>query len=283
MARTISTIYNSIIIEKESMSSLGGLLPETENAANLLSGLNSGSKVAVWRLWAWVTAAAIWVHENLWDAFKAEVDAIVAAAIPGTAQWYRNMCLLYQHGDNMVYSNYKYQYATTDTDKQIIKRASATEQGGNVLIKVAKESGGCPVKLTTEELEAFTEYIDKIKFAGTFCPVISQDADLVNLDIEVHYDPQVMNSSGELLSDTSVKPAEDAINNYLANIEWNGVMKVSGIFETVMDATGVDDLVINSVEAKASGESTYNTVERSYSTVAGYIIANTLTITYTSV
>jgi len=283
MARTINEIHDQIITEKQSMNELNALQPEIDDAQTLLDDLKSSSLVAKWRLWVFLTAVAIWIHEKLWDVFKSEVDAIVAAAIPGTARWYRAMCLIYQHGDDLTYTEFKFQYDPIDPTKNIIARASATEQGGNVLLKVAKIENSLPVKLTTAELEAFTEYIDKIKFAGTFCPVISADPDLVNINLDVHYDPSLINANGELLSDTSIKPVEDAIINYLTTLPWNGTLRNSAVVDAAQASTGVNDIVLNLIEAKSNLAANYEEVERIYLSVAGYITLNDLNITYISV
>jgi len=283
MARTITAIYDEIIAEKQSMSELTALMPNPDSAQTLLTDLTSTSKVSVWRLWAWLTAVAIWIHEKLWDAFKAEVDAIVAAAIPGTARWYREMCLNYQYNDEMVYENFKFIYNPVDVSKRIIARASATEQGGNVLLKVAKLVNGVPEKLSNDEFLAFTSYISKIKFAGTFCNIISAESDLMNATITVYYDPLLINTSGELLSNTAIKPAEDAVQNYLATLPWDGAMLKSAVVDAVQKAVGIADVELVTLQAKAHNAANYTTVTRRYVSTAGYITVNNLQITYISV
>lgn len=284
MARTISEIYDEIMTEKQNMSELAALQPAADTSQTLLEDLTSTSKVAIWRLWAWLTSVAIWIHEKLWDAFKAEVDAIVDAAIPGTARWYREMCLNFQYGDELVYLNNKYQYNPVDTDNCIIARASATESGGNVVLKVAKLVDGSPEKLSNDEAAAFAEYIDKIKFAGTFCQIISYDPDLINIEMEVYYDSTLLNSDGELLSDPSVKPVEAALEAYLSDLPWNGAVMLSSLVDAVQGATGVVDVVLESVEAKSAVAIGFTTVTRVYSTVAGYIVQDDPPqITYISV
>lgn len=283
MARTISEIYNQIAAEKAAMSELNSLQPAIDSSQTLLNDLTSTSKVAVWRLFAFVMAVAIWVHEKLWDAFKSEVDAIVAAAIPGTTRWYRNMCLLFQYRDMMNYQDYKFQYDPVDPDKRIIARASAIEQGGDVLLKVAKEEAGVPVKLEADELAAFKSYISKIKFAGTWCNVVSADPDLFNVSIQVHYDASLLNAAGELLNQPGTKPVEDAINTYLASLPWDGVYLNNALIDAVQAATGVLDVVLVNAAAKANAATSFNTISRTYRTVAGYMIANELNITYISV
>lgn len=283
MSRTITAIYDEIIAEKQSMSELTALVPNPDSAQTLLTDLTSSSKVAVWRLWVWITAVAMWIHEKLWDEFKAEVDAIVAAAIPGTARWDREMCLNFQYQDEMVYENFKFIYKPVDVSKRIVARASATEQGGNVLLKVAKVVNGIPEKLSEDELLAFMGYIAKIKFAGTFCPVVSTDSDLMSASLDVYYDPTVINTLGQLLSNTAIKPAEVAINDYLSTLPWDGVMLKSAVVDAVQKAVGVEDVVLNLLQAKAHSALNYTTVTRTYRSVAGYITIDNLLINYISV
>lgn len=283
--RTITEIYNEIVAEKEQMAELSTLQPSVDSAQTLLTDLTSTSKVAVWRLWAWVTAVALWTHEKLWVAFRAEVDAIVAAAIPGTVQWYREMCLQFQYGDAMVYENFKYSYNPANPANRIIARASATEVGGYVRLKVAKVDGGQVQKLTSDQYDAFVGYISKIKFAGTYCQIISAEADLLRVSLEVVCDPTLINDSGELLSNPSVKPVEKAINNYLASLPWDGTLRLSALVDAVQQVAGVVDVTLISASAKAYAATDWNAISRDYQTVAGWITTDTdqPIITYQSV
>ena len=280
MARTISEIYDAMIAEKEAMTELAALQPLVDSSQTLLSDLTSTSKAAVWRLMFWVVAVAMWTLEKLWDVFKAEVDAIVDTSIPGTAQWYRDQCFLFQYGYEMVYSNYRFNYEISDATKQIIKRASVQEFGGSLLIKVAKEESGNVVPLDTDELEAFSAYINQIKFAGTFINIISLDSDLINITLTVYYDAKVMNSSGQLLSNTGVEPVTNAIEEYLATLPFNGVYRNSDMINAVHAADGVVDVVAGTVQAKSNDAANYTTVNRIYQTVSGHIELNTLNVTY---
>ena len=71
MARTIQQIYDAIITEKQNMTALNALQPSVDNAQTLLSDASSSSKVAAWRLLFWVVAAAIYLHEVIFDKHKA--------------------------------------------------------------------------------------------------------------------------------------------------------------------------------------------------------------------
>ena len=74
MARSVETILNEMIIAKENEESL--------------SGLNSDSKTAIWRLLFYVVASAIHILEVVLDAFRVEVHKAIKDNRPGTLGWY---------------------------------------------------------------------------------------------------------------------------------------------------------------------------------------------------
>ncbi len=173
MARSIATIYNEIVADKNAQASISSLAPTADTEQQLQADLNSSSKVAIWRLWAYVAAVAIYTHEVLWDLYKAELQAIASGAIVGTSPWYQAQVFAFQNGDPLVYesSTGRYKYAAVDTAKQIVKRCAIVEQSdGTLAFKVAKLSSGLPVALTTPEQTSLTGFLKKIRFAGTRLP-----------------------------------------------------------------------------------------------------------------
>lgn len=267
MARTITEIQQEIINEKSNH-------PELDN-------LDSGSATAIWRLWAYVVAVAVYMHEALWDLFKNEIDEIVAGAISGTPRWYQEQCFLYQHGDDLTYEDEQFIYNPVDLTKQIIKRASVTENLGIVFIKVAKlDSEELPTKLSADELNGFTSYINQIKFAGTRASVISLYADDVEVDLDIYYDPTVINGDGTLISDPTVYPVNEAVNDFLTAIPYDGKLYKSKLIDAIQAAEGVIDVVVTELKAKANTESVYTAITRVYSAASGYYRANNVSINY---
>ena len=74
MARTILEILDDIITEKETHAELDNLQPKPDNSQTFLDDLTTTSKVAIWRLWAFTTAVAIFAHEKIFDSHKLEVE-----------------------------------------------------------------------------------------------------------------------------------------------------------------------------------------------------------------
>lgn len=249
MARTILEIYDEIILEKENQTSLSGLLPASESSSNLLAALTSGSKVAVWRLWAYTMAVAIHIHEQLWDIFLDDAKAIIRQAAAGTAAWYQKMMYLWQYGDSMTWNGNQYVYDPVDPSKQIITRCAIEERGdGVVVIKVAKGEEQLE-KLTATELAALESYVHKIKFAGTRAAVFSLDPDQVTINYNIYYDPIIP------VQDTKAG-VQATIERFLASLPFNGTFNITKFTDALQSVEGVKDPVFQQATFTPSGGST---------------------------
>lgn len=249
MARTIQEIYDSIITEKENQTELTGLLPSSDNYTNLLNDLTSTSKVAIWRLWAYMMSVAVRVHELVFDLFKEEVEAIAAAAPPGTPAWYQKMMLLFQFGYNLEYANYQYDYATEDDSAKIIKYCAVSERtDGVVIVKIAKEVNYEPAALTTTERAAAESYAAKIKFAGTRLAVSSANADVFAPVYDIYYDP--------IIPLTTVQSnIQIAIDDFRKALEFDGRIRITSFTDAMQQVDGVIDVVFQSATITPEGGS----------------------------
>ena len=132
MARTIEQINNEIIKAKESEPAL--------------AGLTSTSKVAIWRLWAYITAFVIWTLEKIFDEHKKEVSEALSELKPHTARWYRNKALAFQYGFDLhsetdLFDNTGKSKEEIENSK-IIKYSAVTEVEieSRLIVKIATES-----------------------------------------------------------------------------------------------------------------------------------------------
>lgn len=282
MARSIGTIYAAIVADKDAQASLASLAPAMDTEQGLLASLNSSSKVAIWRLWAYITAVAIYTHEVLWDLFKAELETIAANAIVGTLPWYQAQVFAFQNGDPLVYNSQtgKYGYAALDAAKQIVKRCAIVEQQDGVLgFKVAKLSAGLPVALSSPEQTSLAAYIKKIRFAGTRFTLISGAGDLLKITATIYYD-------GVIPSATIKTNVEAAIGAYVGGLPFNGEFLLSRLVDTIQAVTGVADVVLVTAQTKQAAPDVYATISRVHVPVYGYYqldssSGNTLTDTLT--
>ncbi len=266
MARTILEIYQEIIDEKETRTALSALLPAEETSQNLLDDLTSNSKVAIWRLWAFIIAVAHHVHETFFDQFLIEAQAIADSAVPGTPLWYKQTMLDFQYGDSLEEIDGRFQYEQIDEEKKIIKRCSVEERtDGVVAVKVAKEDDmEQPIPLEEAERLALNSYAAKLKFAGTLLVVTSIDADLLRATYKIYYDPQV--PLGALKIDL-----QEAIDEFLADeIPFDGEFIVTRFTDKLQAVEGVVDPVFQSAESKPANFGNWSEFEIKTDSAAGW-------------
>jgi hypothetical protein len=264
MARTVAVIKQQLIDQK--------------NATPELSGLTSTSQTAIWNLWLFIQAVAINIFENLQDTYKTDIEAIAAAAIPNTDAWVQAKAFEWQSGDNIQLINLVPTYNVINSAKKIITRCSVKTDNNRICqIKVAKSDPA--TKLSSLELAGIQSYYSTIGNAGIAYNIVSDEADKIEIAADVYYDGQY--------SDTIKDATNLALNNYLKNIPFDGVIYVSKIEDVFQSVTGIKDVkltVINTrrnAQAYGTGEVVYNlstgTNIRLYQTYAGYILEETTT------
>lgn len=271
MAREIVEIYDEMITGKNALQELNSLQPNVDSGQTFLSDLTSASKVAVWRTMYFVMAVGIWTVEKLFDDHVVWIENRAKELIVGNIDWYARIALEFQYGDALVFDGKEFNYPTFNPANQIVKLVSLNEIEETTYMKIAKLNGsGDPEELTNDELEAFKAYINKRKFAGTRFVFISREADLLRIQYRVYVDPLTMNLSGQLISDPSVKPVEDAINNYCKQLPFNGEFSITALTDKIQDAQGVVNPVYQSAQAKY-GTNSFVAIGDYYQPNAGYL------------
>lgn len=256
MARSISDIQAAIAAARAAR-------PE-------LAALTSPSATTIYRLIEYVMAVAHWAQETLWDRFRADVEATIAAAPAGTAAWYAARALEFQAGDSLVIQpSGKPGYAAGTSGAKIVVRATAKENDltGKLFVKVAKAgaTAGTLAALSASELVQVQGYFARLRFAGTRLEVVSRDADRLQLTGTVYYDP--------LLDVATFKTAVvGAVQGYLANLAFDGQVYVARLEDAIQAVPGVQDVALTRVAAR-TGTAAPVTFSRVYETAAGYIVA----------
>lgn len=235
MARSIGTIYNEIIAAKSNRVEL--------------EDLNSNSSTAIWRLFAYIVATAIFSFETMMDLFKAEVDGIIAATKPGTLLWYRSACLSYRYGVYLVVHNGRISYPVDDTTPPLLAQCSVREVSDGLVIKIAKEDAGNLTPITTDEFNAFAAYLSSIKYAGTPIRIVNASANLLKLYAVIYYDPMIIKASGQSIADNQ-RVVDNAIYAYLKSLPFDGRLKRSSLTEIIKSVPGVMDAHITVLQHK---------------------------------
>ena len=270
MARTIDEIQQAIIDAKDGDSTL--------------SALTSTSNVAIWQLWTYIIAVCQWVLENLFDSHKSEVSGIIATQKPHTLQWYVTMAKQFQYGVALPVDSDTYTTPSDDPTIAIIQYAAAVELTNLIRVKVATTSSGALAPISSPQLTAFTAYMQLIKDAGLRMQVTSGPPDTLQLQLQIFYDPLVLDASGARLDGTSATPVKDAVNTFLTNLPFNGLFVVNNLIAALQAVNGV---VIGFVGYAAATYASlpYTAIPVEYTPDAGYMIIDDAyfdaSITYT--
>lgn len=273
--RTINDVLTQGNAAQTRLNELYTQITAEINADANLSGLTSTSKTAEFNLWKYVWSAMAYIQEQIWGEAKAEIQAVVDAAIPGTEKWLQKEILKFQYGDALTFDvvTAKYYYAVNDVTKQIIKRCAITSSGGLSTIKVAKESAGVPVALTGPELTAVRSYLEQIKWAGSNAQLNSTNSDKLNANFTIYY-----NGTIKL---TDIQPlVEAAYLNYLKALPFNAEYNITRHIDAMQAVANVNDVVPGVIQAKVDA-GTYANIVRVYFPNSGYIERDT-TIAFTT-
>lgn len=250
MARTSEEIYQESVAQKEAT-------PE-------LDGPDSPSGTAMWQLVLRCVAQVIQYFEVKLDLFKAELQKIVDDNQFGTFAWWEKKVGDFQYGDQLVFINNKWVYATVDTSKQIVKYTSITDDRGIVNVKAAKQTDNRPVNLDGDEAAALLSYMRKIRPPGIRMVVASLPADQLNLQLKVYYNAQVS-------LDVLQPLVEAQIVGYINNLDFNGVLFINKMIDAIqsIDAVINEQVEVVSTEVK-QGASAYAQFGLKYQAVSGY-------------
>ena len=210
------------------------------------------SVVSVENVLFYVVAACCHVMELLFDSHKTEVEKLAEGAVVASVPWYHKMALMYQHGDALVLdeTTQRYGYAVEDDRKRVVRYAAVRDRDNSVLMLVAGEKEGAPVQLDDEVLEAFTEYMNRVKVAGVKLAVYSRQADVMRVTANVYVDPLVIDKTGVRIADGS-KPVEEAVKNYFKGILYGGVFNKTKLVDAIQAVEGVDDVELVTCECRA--------------------------------
>ena len=266
MARMIEQINNEIIKAKESEPAL--------------AGLTSTSKVAIWRLWAYITAFVIWTLEKIFDEHKKEVSEALSEQKPHTARWYRNKALAFQYGFNLhsetdLFDNTGKGKEEIENSK-IIKYSAVTEADteSRLIVKIATEQGGELQPISQGQKASFEAYMQEIKDAGVKITTINYLPDILKLKMKIYRDPLVLDENGQSIL-TGEKPVEKAIKEYFKKLPFNGELVLAHLVDALQQVEGVKipHIILAEskwIDAETNGYGNFQPIEVKTIPISGY-------------
>lgn len=232
MARSLTEIYN------EAKETRDKYLESTE--------VTNDSKMSILNAITWTTSACIWVFENIMDTFKVDMARELQYRVNGTPAYYASALLKYQSGDKLVINDEgtQFSYANIDETKRVVTKVSYSEYQSDgfydkiLLLKVATGEAGNFTRIDDNEMLSVRSYVDQIKFAGTSVNVVSRNGDVLIPKVTVYYD-------GAISKDEVYTNIENSLNNFIANIEFDGNIYVQKVIDAIQQAEHVTDVYID--------------------------------------
>ncbi|MWB92996.1 nucleotidyltransferase [Flavobacterium sp. GA093] len=202
-----------------------------------------------------IVALAIYLHEQFFDQHKKEVDEKLANEKSGTLPWYRTMALRFQDGFDLVPDQDYFDNGTATPEQiensKIIKYSAVNEaeDSSRVIVKIAGETAGVLSPITQEQKDAFElTYMKEIKWAGIQITVINYLPDKLYLIIQIKRDALVLSSTGQSILYGNY-PVNDAIEQFLKELPFDGDLRLSAIVDKLQTVPGVKDATILSAKS----------------------------------
>lgn len=264
--RTIDEIFTSIIAEKQKQEAL--------------SGLTSTSKASIWRLIFYVVAYAIYMHEQIFGAHQQELEVLLRKEKAHGLLWYREKAKAFQYAFPLLVDSD--QFDNTDkTDQQIedskiIKYAAISEDDkeSRLILKIATETNGKLSPITQAQYNGFKTYVNEYRDAGVKMTIINYLPDILKLKMTIFIDDKIIDENGnhKLLGN---KPVEDAINQFMKELPFNGELILNSLIDKLQKVQGVVDPWIWSadskwIDPKAGGYGEYQPIQISKIPESGY-------------
>jgi hypothetical protein len=246
MARSTADIKLDIttaFIENDTVISLYGLIPGQSFDQQF-------SVISLENIIFSIIAFVISFHEKL-------VEANANNSRPQNQANFRQAILDYHDGLDLVWKDGQFQYDLTGVtdaeERKIIDRCAVLESDdGELVVKIATDNSGSLEPVTLVQQGRIEAYIKKIKVPGIRIRLVNEVADLIKVNLTVYVNPLVIDeTTGRLLSTTEeVYPIKDAIDKYLANLEFDGAFVKSFFITTLQDAEGIELVLVDLCQSK---------------------------------
>ncbi len=238
-------------------------LLEEKGKRSELAEIDSTSKTSIWQklfeCFAWVLynfSLAAQLHLQ-------EIREIIADQKVFSLRRYRYEALRFQYGFDLIEETdqFKPSYiengieTMADEEKiqqsKVVKYAACNRviDGGRakIVMKIAPEI--MDDIFSSEVMAAFSKYIEEISPAGDHVTVINYLPDMLKFAFRIKYDPMVLHSDGMNIL-TAKFPVQEAINQFLKNLPFNGELSVQKLEASILAVDGVEDLQTLSIQTK---------------------------------
>ncbi|MDV2458054.1 nucleotidyltransferase [Elizabethkingia anophelis] len=239
--RTITDIKNALIAEKERQEEL--------------SGMGSNSKSAFWNLMFYIVAYAIYTHEQIFGAHQAELEVLLRKEKAHGLLWYREKAKAFQYGFQLLPDKDQFDNTGKTDDEieasKIIKYAAISEDDkeSRLILKIATETNGKLSPITESQYNGFRTYANEYRDAGVKITIINYLPDILKMHLQIKVDDKIIDENGYHRLQGN-KPFEDAINEFMKELPFNGELMLNSLVDKLQKVPGVIDPWLFTADSK---------------------------------
>lgn len=239
---TTSEIYNRITSEFISN-------PEVIAQYGLSEGKSFNDQfsiVNIERIKFFIIAVVVSFCYRSFDQLKLDVVTMLREKKAHTDNWYADISKQFQYGYDLVQDTDQYDNSALTEEQversKIVKFADALSKKNKSMLYVKVATGTLENKkqLSQAQLSAFKSYLNLVQDAGVHIQVINAPADELYVEMDIYYNPRILNKYGQRLDGSNDTPVQDAIKSYAHNLQFNGVYVNAHMVDVVQLIDGVE-------------------------------------------
>lgn len=234
------------------------------------------STVSIENILFFIVATAMWLNVQLFDRHKLDVLEALKENKAHTPNWYATRAKEFQFGHELVDGTDQYDNSRLTQEQiqlaQIVKFAAAVEADDQsvLFVKVASSDKDIKGPLNDTQIVAFTAYMTKIKDAGVRISVVNSRADDLRLEMDIYYDPLVLDGQGKRMDGADDMPIQNAIRQYISNLPFNGLYTNQSLIDKCQLVDGVEIVELLEASSRYGSQVGYKKINVKDRPYAGY-------------
>lgn len=234
------------------------------------------STVSLENILFFIVATAMWLNAQLFDQHKTDVLNILRENKAHTPNWYATRAKEFQFGHELVAGTDQYDNSKLTAEQiqaaQVVKFAASVEADDQsvLFVKVATYNNNVKQPLNSAQLVAFTAYLGRIKDAGVRITVVNSPADDLRLEMDIYYNPLILDSEGRRLDGSDDTPVQKAIRDYISNLSFDGLYINQSLVDKCQVVDGVEIAELQQASSRYGVQVNYRPINARSRPYAGY-------------
>lgn len=239
---TTEEIYNKITTEFISN-------PEVISQYGLIEGKSFNDQFSILnieRIKFFTIAVVMSIVFSFFEQLKLDVYQVLRDMKVHTPNWYAHIAKQFQYGYDLIQNTDQYNNSALTNEQiersKIVKFAAALSKHNKSMLYVKVATGTLENKkpLSQAQLSAFKSYLNLVQDAGVHIQVVNAPADEILVEMDIYYNPRILNKYGQRLDGTNDTPVQNAIRHYVHNLQFNGVYVNAHMTDVVQAVSGVE-------------------------------------------